>query len=170
GERSNAVDQRGTVLENWSAEGPFQPDERQFVPALVPAAGARTRDDSTYFPMPWLLSSRGAGVLVDDSEVSYFRLGTDVPDRWSAEVAGLPDGLGVRPAPRTFRFGVCAGPTPAEVVRRFSALVGRQPAPAAPWVLGPWFQAGGSLDDRRAQVQRLRDADAPLSVVQTYTH
>jgi len=170
GERSNAVDQRGNVLENWSAEGPFQPDERQFVPALVPAAGARTRDDSTYFPMPWLLSSRGVGVLVDDSQVSYFRLGTDVPDRWSAEVVGLPDGLGTRPAPDALRFRVFAGPTPADVVRRFSAVIGRQPAPVAPWILGPWFQAGGSLDERRAQVRTLRDAHAPLSVVQTYTH
>jgi alpha-glucosidase (family GH31 glycosyl hydrolase) len=37
-------------------------------------------------------------------------------------------------------------------------------------VLGPWFQASGSLAERTAQVRTLRDADAPLSVVQTYTH
>src|SRR5262245_29441124 len=170
GERSNAVDQRGTVLENWSAEGPFQEDERSFVPLLVPAAGARTRDDTTYFPMPWLLSSRGYGLLVDNSEVSYFRLGTDVPGRWSFEVAGLPDGMDPRPAPAKLRFRVFAGPTPADVLERFTATIGRQPEPVAPWVLGPWFQASGSLDERVAQVRKLRDADAPLSVVQTYTH
>lgn len=170
GERSNAVDQRGNVLENWSAEGPFQPDERPLVSALVPLAGARTRDDSTYFPMPWLLSTRGYGLLVDNSEVSYHHLGTDVPDRWSVEVVGLPDGLGTKPAPPDLRFRVFAGPTPAEVLARFTATVGRQPEPAAPWVLGPWFQASGSLAERSAQVQKLRAADAPLSVVQTYTH
>src|SRR5262249_25818887 len=52
GERSNAVDQRGTVLENWSAEGPFQPDERPVVPALVPPRRPRTPDDPTNFPLP----------------------------------------------------------------------------------------------------------------------
>jgi alpha-glucosidase (family GH31 glycosyl hydrolase) len=170
GERSNAVEQRGVVLENWSAEGPFQEDERPFVPALVPAAGARTRDDTTYFPMPWLLSTRGFGLLIDNSEASYFRLGSDVPDRWSFEVVGLPDGMDPRPAPAELRFRVFAGPTPAAVLERFTAVVGRQPEPAAPWVLGPWFQPGGSLEERVAQVRKLRDADAPLSVAQTYTH
>lgn len=170
GERSNAVDQRGNVLENWSAEGPFQPDERSFVGSLVPLAAARTRDDSTYFPMPWLLSTRGYGFLVDNSEVSYHRLGSDVPDRWSVEVAGLPDGLGAHAAPDSLRFRVFAGPTPADVLQRFTAAMGRQPQPAAPWVLGPWFQATGALEVRQAQVQKLRAADAPLSVVQTYTH
>jgi alpha-glucosidase (family GH31 glycosyl hydrolase) len=170
GERSNAVAQRGVVLENWSAEGPFQPDERQFVPALVPAPGARTRDDTTYFPMPWVVSTGGYGLLVDNSETTYFRLGSDVPDRWSIELVGLPEGMEPRPAPARLRFRVFAGPTPADVLARFTAGVGRQPEPAAPWVLGPWFQASGSLDERVAQVRRLRDADAPVSVVQTYTH
>jgi alpha-glucosidase (family GH31 glycosyl hydrolase) len=170
GERSNAVEQRGVVLENWSAEGPFQEDERPFVSALVPAAGARTRDDTTYFPMPWLLSTRGYGLLIDNSEASYFHLGSDVHDRWSFQVVGLPDGMEPRPAPAALRFRVFAGPTPAATIARFTAVIGRQPEPAAPWVLGPWFQPGGSLEARAAQVQKLRDADAPLSVVQTYTH
>jgi alpha-glucosidase (family GH31 glycosyl hydrolase) len=170
GERSNAVEQRNVVLENWSAEGPFQENERPLVPVLVPAAGARTRDDTTYFPMPWLLSTRGYGLLIDNSEASYFRLGSDVDDRWSFEVVGLPDGMTPRPAPATLRFRVFAGSTPAAVLERFTAVIGRQPAPAAPWVLGPWFQPGGSLEERVAQVQKLRDADAPLSVAQTYTH
>ena len=79
GERSNAVDQRGNTVESWAAEGPFQEDEWPGVETLVPPPGVRLRHDATYFPMPWLLSSRGYGLLVDNSEASYFRLGSDVP-------------------------------------------------------------------------------------------
>jgi hypothetical protein len=49
----------------------------------------------------------------------------------------------------------------------FSRRLGRQPAPDAPWVLGPWFQPGGTLAQMTSRVQKLRDAGA-LSVVQTY--
>ena len=36
--------------------------------------------------MPWLLSSAGYGVLIENTELSYFRLGTDSPQAWSLEV------------------------------------------------------------------------------------
>jgi alpha-glucosidase (family GH31 glycosyl hydrolase) len=170
GERANGVDQRGTVVENHVADGPYQPEERALVARFVPPAGFRARDDATYYPVPWLLSTRGLGVLVDDLETSYFRLGTEMADVWSVEVVGAPDGevpLGARAA---LRLRIFAGPRPADALRRFTARVGRQPRPAAPWVLGPWVQLGGALADRVAQLATLRAAGAPVSVVQTYTH
>src|SRR5205085_171211 len=88
GERSNAVDQRGNTVENYVAEGPYQPDERPFIAGFVPPAGYHPRDDATYFPMPWLLSTRGYGFLLDGGATSNFRLGTDQPGAWSAEVEG----------------------------------------------------------------------------------
>jgi sulfoquinovosidase len=156
GERSNAVDQRGSVVENYVAEGPYQAEERPFIAAFVPLPGYRPRDDATYYPMPWLLSSRGYGVLLDDDDTSYFRLSTDRPDAWSVEVQ----------AP-SIRLRVFAGPRPADVLRRLTARLGRQPAPAAPWYFGPWFQPKGNEVDN---IELLRRADAPASVVQTYTH
>jgi len=45
GERSNAVDQRGGEVEHYTAEGPFQTEERPFVAGFVPpgdTARART--------------------------------------------------------------------------------------------------------------------------------
>jgi alpha-glucosidase (family GH31 glycosyl hydrolase) len=170
GERANALDQRGNVVENYVSDGPYQSEERPVVGLFVPPPGFRERDDATYYPVPWLLSSRGVGVLVDNDEVSYFHLGTDVPDRWSLEVTGAPAGWTPRPAPDALGFRVFAGPTPADVLRRFTERTGRQPAPSAPWLFGPWVQLGGSLDDRLAQMAKLRAADAPVSVVQTYTH
>jgi alpha-glucosidase (family GH31 glycosyl hydrolase) len=171
GERANAVDQRGNVVENYVADGPYQPEERRFVEVLVPPPGFRGRDDATYYPVPWLLSSRGVGVLIDNAETSYFRVATPAaPERWSLEVTGSPEGMAALPVPESLRFRVFAGPRPADVLRRFTARTGRQPPPAAPWVLGPWVQLGGSLADRLGQLAKLRAADAPLSVVQTYTH
>jgi Glycosyl hydrolases family 31/Galactose mutarotase-like len=84
GERSNAVDQRGRQVESYVAEGPFEEDERAFIPAFVPPWGYHPRDDATYFPMPWLLSTAGYGVLVDSPETSLHRL--DSPGAWSVEV------------------------------------------------------------------------------------
>jgi alpha-glucosidase (family GH31 glycosyl hydrolase) len=155
GERSNAVDQRGREVESYVAEGPFEEDERGFVPLFVPPWGFHPRDDATYFPMPWLLSTAGYGVLVDSGETSLHRLGTDSGDAWSVEVEA--------PA---LRLRVFAGPRPAGALRRLSARIGRQPA-AAPHVFGPWYQP---RDDEQAILAELRRRDVPLSVAQTYTH
>lgn len=156
GERSNAVDQRGREVESYVAEGPYQPAEQPFIAAFVPPAGYRPREDATYFPIPWLLSTRGYGVLVGNDETSRFRLGTERADAWSVEADG----------PR-LTLHVIAGPQPADVLRRFTALVGRQPPAAAPFYFGPWYQPAG---DDASSLAALRHADAPASVAQTYTH
>ena len=156
GERSNAVDQRGREVENYVAEGPYQEIERPFIAGFVPPAGYRPRDDATYFPIPWLLSTRGIGVLVTNDETSVFRLATDDSGAWSLEAAAPR--LGIR---------VVAGPRPADAVRRFTGLVGRQPPMEAPFFLGPWWQPKG---DEAANVATLKAAGAAGSVVQTYTH
>ena len=65
------------------------------------------------------------------------------------------------------RLRFFAGPEPADALRRFTEATGRQPKPEAPWVLGPWYQAD---DSEQAELALLREADAPLSVLQTYTH
>ncbi len=170
GERSNAVDQRGNVVENYVGEGAYPTEERPIIAAFVPPWGYQQRDDATYFPVPWLLSTAGYGVLVDNTETSYFRLGTGSSDAWSLEVTAAPpdqpQGAGA-PAPDELSLRVFAGPDPASALRRFTATTGRQPRAAAPWYFGPWFQPSG---DDQAQVETLRDADAPVSVSQTYTH
>jgi alpha-glucosidase (family GH31 glycosyl hydrolase) len=156
GERSNAVDQRGQTIENYVAEGPYQPAERGAIGAFVPAPGFHPRDDATYFPVPWLLSTKGYGVLLDNDERSEFHLASDDPSVWTATVEAS-----------TLRLRVFAGPTPAKALARFSARTGRQPPPAAPWFLGPWFQPSGA---DAPNIAALAKADAPASVVQTYTH
>ena len=158
GERSNAVDQRGLEVENYVAEGPYQAVERPFISAFVPAPGYRPRDDATYFPIPWLLSTRGVGVLVTNDETSVFRLGNEQADAWSVQAAAPRIGL-----------RVVGGPKPADVLRRFSALVGRQPTVEAPFFFGPWWQPPSGTDEASG-IATLKAAGAIGSVAQTYTH
>jgi alpha-glucosidase (family GH31 glycosyl hydrolase) len=170
GERSNAVDQRGSTVENYVSDGPYQTEEYPFLNAFVPPWGLRERRDATYFPIPWLLSTAGYGVLVDNPETSYYRLDAGRTGAWSVEVtrapAGEPGGaLGPPPDRLSLRF--FAGPNPRGALRRFTRATGRQPRPAAPWTLGTWYQA---TEDEREEVELLREADAPLSVLQTYLH
>ena len=171
GERSNAVDQSGNVVEDYVSDGPYQAEEYPLINLFAPIWGLRDgRPESTYYPVPWLLSTAGYGVLVDDPRTSYFRLRTDDPGAWSVEVAAVPtDELGAPAAAVTGKVGFrfFAGPKPADALRRFTDATGRQPKVAAPWLLGPWYQAGA---DEQAEVAQLQAADAPLSALQTYTH
>ena len=161
GERSNAVDQRGRTVENQVEDGPFEPADRQLLRATIPPWGFGERDDSTYYPLPWLLSSRGVGVLVDNDERSRFRLGSDRRDAWSLEADA-----------RRLSFRVFAGPRPLDALRRFSSRTGRQPPPPAPWLFGPWFQTGQAnevpLEQESEYVRLLQDADAPISAAETH--
>ena len=155
GERSDAVLRTAGTVEHRVTEGPYQAAEEPAIAAFVPAPGYSTRDDATYFPIPWLLSTRGYGVLVEDDPTSRHHLGSP----WSVDIEG--DRLTLL---------VVAGPAPRDVVRRFSAHVGRQPA-VMPEALGPWWQPpGGSELSDAEQVDRLRGAGALGAVVQTYTH
>jgi alpha-glucosidase (family GH31 glycosyl hydrolase) len=163
GERSDAVDRRGRETESYVSDGPYRPEDRQYVKASVPPWADRERDDATYFPVPWVLSSRGWGVLVDEDATSRIRAAVDRPDRWEAEVDG----------PR-LRLEVFAGPDPAGALRRFTQTVGRQPAPQAPWAFGPWFQTGQPNvvpPEEEAQIVKAqRDAGVAVSVAETQMH
>ncbi|MBN1528282.1 MAG: glycoside hydrolase family 31 protein [Thermoleophilaceae bacterium] len=161
GERSNAVNQAGRVVLNYVSDGPYLKRDRPIAGAIAPPFGYADRDDDTYYPVPWLLSSRGYGVLIDNEETSRFDLAPR--GRWSvvAEAA-------------TLELRIFGGPRPADALRRFTAATGRQPAPPAPWAYGPWFQTGQPnvtpLAEEAAIVRTFRDADAPVSAAETQMH
>src|SRR4029453_4758401 len=79
GERADAAQHRGARVENYVSDGPWIEENRALISAILPPPGFRARDDSTYFPIPWILSSRGYGVLVDNDETSYHDLATVRP-------------------------------------------------------------------------------------------
>jgi alpha-glucosidase len=171
GERPERVDQRGAgPVETYVADGPYYPDaERTVLSAFVPPQGYRARNDATYFPIPWVLSSEGYGVLVENEETAYHDFRGN--RQWSLEVTSAPDDVGTQQhAPASLRLRVFGGGRMATTLRRFTKYVGRQPAPAARWVWGAWFQPGGEPSEQIDQLEKLRQADAPVSVMQTYLH
>jgi alpha-glucosidase (family GH31 glycosyl hydrolase) len=152
GERSDAAVRTTGSVESRVTEGPYQPIENPFIAAFVPLPGYNARADATYFPIPWLLSTRGYGVLVEGDETTRHHLGSP----WSTQTDGA-----------RLTFDVFAGPTPAQALERFTAHVGRQPAARAPFFFGPWWQPAGA---DAQNVETLRKAGALGSVAQTYTH
>jgi alpha-glucosidase (family GH31 glycosyl hydrolase) len=153
GERSDAVVRDGGTVQDYVAEGPYQPAELSLVKVLVPPPGFDPRPDATYFPVPWLLSSRGYGFLLEGNAKSLFTLGAP----WSVAADGS-----------RLAYRVYAGPQPAQALARFTADVGRQPAPAAPFFFGPWWQP----TDATANIRQLQEAGGGAlgSLAQTYTH
>lgn len=157
GVRSDEVERARGVVENWAGEGPYQLGEYPLVSAITPRWALRRRRDAAYYPVPWIISSAGYGVLIDNPELSRFRL----EDDWSLEV------LASRLRLRFFQ-----GPTTGEVLRRFTAATGRQPYPAAAWFFGPWIQTGHAnlvpFETEERIVAALRAADAPVSAIETH--
>ena len=147
GERSQTHCLKKGVIENYVGEGPFQPHEYQFLTDTVPPWGVRERQDATYFPMPWVLSTNGYGVLIDNDEVSYERFRTDSEDRWSIEVESA-----------ALRYRIFAGTSPLEALERMTAATGRQSEPER-WFFGPWFQTGHEnhvpIEEERRQLDAL---------------
>lgn len=143
----------GTILHRVS-EGPYQDAEEPLIAQFVPPAGFSTRKDASYFPIPWLLSTRGYGVLIENDADSRTSLG----GTWSATVEG-----------RTLSLLVIAGPGPREVLARFSAHVGRQPAVRRS-ALGPWWQPRGGGPSDEEWIEALSSKGALGSVVQTSLH
>ncbi len=154
GERSDQVVRSSGTIEHRVLEGPYQDIEEPGIAAFVPAPGYSTREDASYFPIPWLISTRGYGVLIDNDVQSRNRLGSP----WTAETDG-----------RRLSLLVVAGPTPRKVLDRFSDHVGRQPRVLRS-ALGPWWQprTGGPSD--REMIKTLRSKGALGSVVQTPLH
>lgn len=158
GERSNAADQTGREVFSWAEEGPFSSGAAEdLLRPLLPEFTFPTGPAATNLPIPWTVTTRGFGVLIDQPHRSTFHLASDRKDAWRLEAeAGHLD------------FTVFAGPTPAKALRRYSEYAGRQPKPA-PWFFGPWFQP--TLEGRPFELaDRFRKEDVPVSVVQTYTH
>ena len=158
GERSNAADQTGREVFSWAEEGPFSSGAGEdLLRPLIPDFTFPTGPAATNFPIPWTVTSRGFGFLIDQYERSTFRLASERADAWQAEAEA-----------DHFRFSVFAGPTPAAAVGRYSAYAGRQPRPE-PWIFGPWFQPTGEARPFEL-ADRFRAEDVPVTVAQTYLH
>lgn len=137
GEKFTSLDKRGQSIRSWT----------------VKARGTET--ERSYKNVPFYLSTRGYGLLVETtSEVAF-----DVGDATTAA-------LSIDVADDEFGFVFFGGPAFADILGRYTALTGRSPLPPA-WSFGLWMsRAGYELRDQLESVaDRLRAEEIPCDVL-----
>jgi alpha-glucosidase (family GH31 glycosyl hydrolase) len=171
GERFNALNQRGHVLDVLVYE--------QY----------KGQAERTYMPVPFFISSEGYGLYLDTSGYVTYDLAASAQDKWSfaagvADVAGVAGVAGVADVGGTGAAGVsgtgAAGVsgtgaayldcylfvgTPKEALGGFTALTGR-PALPPEWAFGPWM-SGNEWNSQQSVLEQVRlthEHDIPATV------
>ncbi|GAA4342823.1 alpha-xylosidase [Microbacterium rhizosphaerae] len=137
GERFGPLVKNGQSIEIWNADG-------------------GTSSEQAYKSVPFYLSSRGYGVLVNDPGHVSFEVGSEAVERVQFSVPG-----------EVLEYFVIAGPTPKDVLSRYTALTGRPPVVPA-WSYGLWLSTSFTTDYDEATVTSFIDEMArrelPVSV------
>ncbi|MFI2753555.1 alpha-xylosidase [Cellulomonas sp. P22] len=137
GERFGAFVKNGQTVDIWNADG-------------------GTASDQAYKNVPFYLSDAGYGIFVDQPEEVSFEVGTEVVSRTQFSVEG-----------QSLRYFVIYGPTPKDILRKFTALTGR-PARVPEWSYGLWLSTSFTTSYDEATVTSFIDGmaerDLPLSV------
>lgn len=137
GEQFGPLVKNGQSIEIWNADG-------------------GTASDQSYKSVPFYLSSRGYGVFVNDPGHVSFEVGSEAVERVQFSVSG-----------EVLEYFVFAGPTPKDIIGRYTALTGRPPVLPA-WSYGLWLSTSftTSYDEETviAFVDEMARRDLPLSV------
>jgi len=123
GGRHNALDQRGEQFYNW-------PDQENVGEGAQEGAGETNLlpngPEAAYYVQSSFVSNDGYGFLLDQSELSAWRLDSEPHDAWRVGVAAPHIDYVVTPGSMT------------EAASALTAITGRQRVPPA-WALGPMF-------------------------------
>ena len=137
GERFTTFVKNGQVVENWNKDG-------------------GTSSDQAYKAIPFYLTNRGYGVLVNETGPVSFEVASEKLARVGFSLPG-----------ESLEYYVIDGPTPKDVVRRLTALTGRPALPPA-WSFGLWLTTSFTTNYDEATVTRfidgMKERDLPLHV------
>ncbi|MDN3495657.1 alpha-xylosidase [Planococcus sp. APC 4015] len=137
GERFGPLVKNGQTVDIWNADG-------------------GTSSEQAYKSIPFHISNRGYGVLVNDPGHVSYEIGTEAVERVQFSVPG-----------EVLEYFVFAGPTPAQVIERYTALTGRPPVVPA-WSYGLWLSTSFTTDyDERTVnsfIDEMAARDLPISV------
>ena len=138
GEQFGPFDKRGQRLVSWSRD---------------PTGGLAST--VSYLNIPFLMSDRGYGVFVHHASRIVYELGQPALQSAAFRVED----------PYLDYFFVY-GPTPKEMIQRYTELTGRPLAPPL-WSFGAWFSRCMYRDREQVEgiVERLRELDIPADVV-----
>ncbi|MER8005797.1 alpha-xylosidase [Streptomyces sp. NPDC094149] len=137
GERFGPLVKNGQVVDIWNADG-------------------GTATEQAYKNVPFYLTDAGYGVFVDHPGRVSFEVGSEAVSRvqFSAETQQLT-------------YYVIYGPTPKDVLRKYTALTGRPALPPA-WSFGLWLSTSftTSYDEETVTsfIEGMRERELPLSV------
>nr|WP_221379610.1 alpha-xylosidase [Actinoplanes polyasparticus] len=115
-----------------------------------------TSSELAYKNVPFYLTNRGYGVLVDHPGRVSFEVASEMVSRTQFSVAG-----------QTLSYLIIYGPTPADILRKYTALTGRPALPPA-WSFGLWlttsFTTPYDEETVTSFVDGMAERDLPLSV------
>jgi alpha-D-xyloside xylohydrolase len=115
-----------------------------------------TSSEQAYKNIPFYMTNRGYGVFVNHPELVSFEVASEKVSRVQFSVAG-----------QSLEYFVIYGPTPKEVLEKYTALTGR-PALPPPWSFGLWLSTSFTTSYDEATVtsfiQGMADRDLPLHV------
>jgi alpha-D-xyloside xylohydrolase len=137
GERFGPVIKNGQTVEVWNADG-------------------GTSSEQAYKNVPFYLTNRGYGVLVNDPGHVSFEIGSETVERVQFSVPG-----------ESLEYLIIHGPTPKKILERYTALTGRPAVPPA-WSYGLWLSTSFTTryDEQTVSsfVDGMIDRGLPLSV------
>jgi alpha-D-xyloside xylohydrolase len=137
GERFTPFIKNGQVVDIWNEDG-------------------GTASEQSYKNIPFYLTNRGYGVFVNHPEKVSFEVGSEKVERVQFSVPG-----------ESLDYFVIYGPTPRQVLERYTALTGRPALPPA-WSFGLWLSTSFTTNyDEETVTGFIRDMAAckiPLHV------
>jgi alpha-D-xyloside xylohydrolase len=115
-----------------------------------------TSSEQAYKNIPFYISNKGYGVFVNHTGRVSFEVGSETVNKVQFTVAG-----------EELEYLVIYGPTPKEILSKYTALTGR--APLLPkWSFGLWLSTSfvTDYDEKtvRSFIEGMRERDIPLSV------
>ncbi len=137
GERFGPFVKNGQTILSWNKDG-------------------GTSSDQAYKNIPFYMTNRGYGVFINHPEEVSFEVASEKVDSVQFSVPG-----------ERLDYYVIYGPTPKEILSKYTALTGR-PALPPPWSFGLWLTTSftTSYDEETITgfIQGMADRDLPLHV------
>lgn len=126
GERFTAFVKNGQIVENWNKDG-------------------GTGSDQAYKSVPFYLTNRGYGVLINHTGLVSFEVASERVSRVQFSLQS-----------EAIEYLIFRGPTPKDVLRRLTALTGRPALPPA-WSFGLWLTTSFTTNYDEATVNSFID-------------
>ncbi|GAA3217721.1 alpha-xylosidase [Actinocorallia longicatena] len=137
GERFGPLVKNGQTVDVWNADG-------------------GTASEQAYKNVPFVLTDAGYGIFVNHPGHVSFEIGSENVSRLQFSVAG-----------ESLEYFVIYGPTPKEILRKYTALTGRPPL-LPDWSFGLWLSTSftTSYDEETVTsfIDGMAERDIPLSV------